>query len=82
MRAISARRAAPSWTGGTGTPPALSLQARYAHVAIVFNELQAHHLHLMRSKCSFGTPSVACLGHVISAKGVAMDAAKVAVVAA
>ncbi|EMS67843.1 2,3-bisphosphoglycerate-independent phosphoglycerate mutase [Triticum urartu] len=39
------------------------------HVAIVFNELRAHHLHLKRSKCSFGTPTVAYLGHVISADG-------------
>ncbi|XP_073352309.1 uncharacterized protein [Aegilops tauschii subsp. strangulata] len=52
------------------------------HVAIVFNELRVHHLHLKRSKCSFGTPSVAYLGHVISADGVAMDADKVAAVAA
>ncbi|SPT16744.1 unnamed protein product [Triticum aestivum] len=52
------------------------------HVAIVFNELRAHHLHLKRSKCSFGTPSVAYLDHVISADGVAMDADKVAAVAA
>ena len=52
------------------------------HVAIVFNELCAHHLHLKRSKCSFGTPSVAYLGHIISADGVAMDADKVAAVAA
>jgi hypothetical protein len=51
------------------------------HVAIVFNELRAHHLHLKRSKCSFGT-SVAYLGHVISTEGVAMDADKVAAVTA
>ncbi|KAK1650873.1 hypothetical protein QYE76_068678 [Lolium multiflorum] len=29
------------------------------HVAIIFNELRAHRLHLKRSKCSFGTTSVA-----------------------
>ncbi|KAM0862055.1 hypothetical protein ACQ4PT_045496 [Festuca glaucescens] len=52
------------------------------HIAIVFNELRAHRLHLKRSKCSFGTPSVAYLGHVISANGVAMDADKVAAVSA
>jgi hypothetical protein len=52
------------------------------HIAIVFNELRAHHLHLKRSKCSFGTTSVAYLGHVISVDGVAMDADKVAAIAA
>ncbi|KAK1652389.1 hypothetical protein QYE76_070194 [Lolium multiflorum] len=52
------------------------------HVTIVFNELRAHRLHLKRSKCSFGTTSVAYLGHIISADGVAMDADKVAAVAA
>jgi hypothetical protein len=51
-------------------------------VAIIFNELRVHRLHLKRSKCSFGTTSVAYLGQVISAEGVAMDANKVAAVAA
>jgi hypothetical protein len=52
------------------------------HIAIVLSELRAHHLHLKRSKCSFGAASVAYLGHVISADGVAMDVDKVAAVAA
>jgi hypothetical protein len=52
------------------------------HVAIIFNELRAHRLHLKRSKCSFGMTSIAYLGHVISAEGVAMVADKVAGVAA
>jgi hypothetical protein len=51
-------------------------------VATIFNELRAHHLLLKRSKCSFSTTSVAYPGHVISADGVAMDADKVAAVAA
>ena len=51
------------------------------HISIIFNALRAHHLHLKRSKCSFGASSVAYLGHVISAGGVAMDADKIAVVA-
>ena len=51
------------------------------HVGIVLETLQAHHLHLKRSKCSFGATSVAYLGHVISEGGVAMDADKVAAVA-
>ena len=52
------------------------------HVSIVLNELRVHQLHLKRSKCSFGAPSVAYLGHIISAAGVAMDADKVAAVSA
>jgi hypothetical protein len=50
------------------------------HINIVLNELRAHQLHLKRSKCSFGAPSVAYLGHVISEAGVATDADKVAAV--
>jgi hypothetical protein len=52
------------------------------HMAIIFNELRAHHLHLKHSKCSFGTTSIAYLGHVISVERVTMDADKVAAVAA
>jgi hypothetical protein len=51
------------------------------HLSIVLNALRAHQLHLKRSKCSFGASSVAYLGHVISAGGIAMDADKVAAVA-
>jgi hypothetical protein len=50
------------------------------HVRTVLRTLQGHQLFLKRSKCAFGQPSVAYLGHVISAKGVAMDALKVQVV--
>jgi len=50
------------------------------HIRIVLDALRAQRLHLKRSKCSFGASSVAYLGHVISAGGVAMDADKVAAV--
>src|SRR3954462_3742308 len=51
-------------------------------IAIVFNELRAHHVHLKRSKCSFRSLSVAYLGHVFCDEGVAMDADKVSAIAA
>jgi hypothetical protein len=85
------------WTGigGSGAvTPQLQLMAtaldeahplladHLQHVAIIFNELRAHRLHLKRSKFLFGTTSVAYLGHVISAEGGTMDADKVAAVAA
>lgn len=44
---------------------------------IVLGTLQEHQLYLKRSKCAFGMASVAYLGHVISAEGVAMDQQKV-----
>jgi len=50
-------------------------------VRLVFDALRAHDLHLQHSKCSFGSSSVAYLGHVISAEGVAMDNAKLEAVA-
>ncbi|XP_066384554.1 uncharacterized mitochondrial protein AtMg00860-like [Miscanthus floridulus] len=56
--------------------------AHLQHVNTVLKALRAHHLHLKRSKCSFGVKSMAYLGHVISEGGVAMDVDKVAAVAA
>jgi hypothetical protein len=50
------------------------------HLAITLKAIRDHHLHLKRSKCSFGAASVAYLGHIISATGVAMDADKVVAV--
>jgi hypothetical protein len=47
------------------------------HVRAVLTVLQQHQLFVKQSKCAFAVPSVAYLGHVISAAGVAMDPAKV-----
>ncbi|KAF0934872.1 hypothetical protein E2562_028875 [Oryza meyeriana var. granulata] len=47
------------------------------HLRVVLDTLRHHRLFVKRSKCSFGVASVAYLGHVISAAGVAMDPAKV-----
>jgi hypothetical protein len=50
------------------------------HVRLVLEALRAHDIHLKRSKCSSGEPSIAYLGHVISANSVTMDTVKVDVV--
>jgi hypothetical protein len=50
------------------------------HLRAVLDELQRHQLFIKRSKCSFGAPSIAYLGHIISAAGVAMDPTKVAAI--
>jgi hypothetical protein len=47
------------------------------HVRAVLQCLREHNLIVKRSKCIFGTTSMAYLGHVILAQGVAMDADKV-----
>jgi len=47
------------------------------HVHTVLRTLQDNQLFLKKSKCEFGRSSVAYLGHVISAEGVAMDKQKV-----
>ena len=51
------------------------------HVRLVLDALCANGLHLKHFKCAFGSRSVAYLGHVISAEGVATDTAKVEAVA-
>jgi hypothetical protein len=47
------------------------------HLCIIFELLHQHRLFVKRSKCSVGVDSVAYLGHIISAAGIAMDPAKV-----
>ena len=51
------------------------------HLRTVFTALWAAQLFVKHTKCSFGDPSVAYLGHIISQHGVAMDAAKIQAVA-
>jgi len=55
----------------------LSSAEHLRHVRLILRTLQEHSLYLKKSKCSFGSQSVAYLGHVISSDGVAMDAEKV-----
>jgi hypothetical protein len=47
------------------------------HLRIVLTELRRHTLFVKRTKRAFAVPSVAYLSHTISARGVAMDVAKV-----
>ena len=51
------------------------------HVRMVLETLRHHKLYAKASKCQFGRSSVGFLGHVISARGVAVDPRKVAAVA-
>lgn len=47
------------------------------HIRVVLTVLRANNLHVKRSKCSFATPAVAYLGHILSSEGVSMDTNKV-----
>ena len=51
------------------------------HLRVVFQVMRQQSLFLKRKKCCFGESSVAYLGHVIDADGVAMDKDKVHAVA-
>ena len=50
------------------------------HVRMVLETLRHHRLYAKASKCQFGRSSVAFLGHVISARGVAMDPRKLSAI--
>ena len=47
------------------------------HLRAVLTLMREANLHLKLAKCTFGTPEVAFLGHVVSAEGVSTDPAKI-----
>ena len=47
------------------------------HLRVVLDVLREHQLYDKLSKCEFWLEEVQFLGHVISAKGIAMDPAKI-----
>ena len=47
------------------------------HLRLILMELREHHLYAKFSKCEFWISEVTYLGHVISAKGIAIDPEKV-----
>ncbi|KAM1576651.1 hypothetical protein ACFX10_032943 [Malus domestica] len=57
-----------------------SAEQHASHLATVFELLRTHQLKLKPSKCLFGQPSIAYLGHIISATGVAMDSSKISAI--
>jgi hypothetical protein len=50
------------------------------HISLVLQRLQEHRWQVKMSKCEFAQPSIAYLGHVISAAGVSTDQSKIATV--
>ena len=53
------------------------LPTHVEHLRKVFSTLATHQLFVHHKKCAFGQQQVEYLGHVISAKGVAVDWSKV-----
>ncbi|XP_040364306.1 uncharacterized protein LOC121049919 [Rosa chinensis] len=54
-----------------------SLEEHIQHLSQVFTRMQEHNLKVKMSKCTFGADSVEYLGHIVSAKGVAVDPNKI-----
>ncbi|WVZ58904.1 hypothetical protein U9M48_009124 [Paspalum notatum var. saurae] len=52
-------------------------KAHEGHLRVVLSRLREHKLYAKFSKCAFWLKEVAFLGHVLSAKGVAVDPSKV-----
>ena len=53
------------------------MSAHVTHLEIVFRLLHQHKLYVNQKKCDFGKSQLTYLGHIVSAKGVAVDFSKV-----
>ncbi|GJZ85087.1 retrotransposon-related protein [Tanacetum coccineum] len=56
-----------------------TLTSHLEHLECVFHCLREHQFYVKRSKCVFGAGELEYLGHIISARGVAMDPKKLLV---
>lgn len=56
------------------------MKQHVSHLATVLELLRTHQLKLKPLKCLFGQPSIAYLGHIISAMRVAMDSSKISAI--
>lgn len=54
-----------------------TLEDHHHHLELVFKCLVTHQFFLKRSKCTFAKPSIAYLGHIVSASGVGPDPEKI-----
>ena len=54
-----------------------SIQEHEQHLRVVLEKLRVHRLYAKFSKCEFWLEKVAFLGHILTAKGVAVDSEKV-----